>query len=172
VKTSLIALVIAAILIAAGAGYMLWPQEPVELKESKTEAGVTPGIEQANLARIEVGKELYAENCASCHGANLEGKTSEWRRPGADGVFPAPPHDETGHTWHHDDQLLFNYTKLGGVGLMALNGIEDFNSGMPAFEETLSDDEIWAVLGFIKSTWPAHIQDQQRQRTEASKQGG
>ena len=43
------------------------------------------------------GAQLYAENCASCHGANLEGQ-ADWRSPGPDGRLPAPPHDETGHT--------------------------------------------------------------------------
>ena len=55
---------------------------------------------------------------------------------------------------------------------MKQNGIEDFNSGMPGFEEILSDDEIWAVLNFIKSTWPNHIQEQQRQRTAVARSGG
>ena len=49
---------------------------------------------------------LYAENCASCHGAKLEGQP-DWRSPGPDGVMPAPPHDRTGHTWHHGDGMLF-----------------------------------------------------------------
>ena len=124
------------------------------------------------LASVEQGKSLYAENCASCHGANLEGQTPDWKRPGPDGIFPAPPHDRSGHTWHHDDQVLFDYTKLGGSNLMKQNGIEDFNSGMPGFEEILSDDEIWAVLNFIKSTWPNHIQEQQRQRTAVARSGG
>jgi mono/diheme cytochrome c family protein len=29
---------------------------------------------------------------------------------------------------------------------------------MPAFGEQLSDDEIWAVLAYIKSSWPPEIQ--------------
>ena len=165
------ALAVVVVLMIAGSGYMLWPKEPMGLQAPELETEISPTIERSSLARIELGKNLYAENCASCHGANLEGQTPEWRKPDADGVFPAPPHDETGHTWHHDDQVLFDYTKLGGARMMASSGVEDFNSGMPAFEETLSDGEIWAVLDFIKSTWPAHIQDQQRQRTETSKQG-
>jgi mono/diheme cytochrome c family protein len=63
---------------------------------------------------IAQGKALYAESCASCHGANLEGQP-DWRTPGPDGRLPAPPHDETGHTWHHPDRVLFQYTKLGGL---------------------------------------------------------
>lgn len=90
---------------------------------------------------IVAGQSLYADNCASCHGATLEGQPN-WRSPGADGVLPAPPHDGTGHTWHHDDDLLFEYTNLGGQAALEGRGVKGFNSGMPAFDTVLSDDEI------------------------------
>ena len=64
-------------------------------------------------ADISNGEAVYAEACAACHGADLEGQP-DWQTPGADGVMPAPPHDKAGHTWHHDSQLLFDYTKFGG----------------------------------------------------------
>lgn len=111
------------------------------------------------------GRQLYAENCASCHGTNLEGQP-EWRSRGSDGKLPAPPHDETGHTWHHGDTLLFNYTKLGGNEVMRRQGIE-FDSGMPGFAEILSDDEIQSILSFIKSTWPERERRIQAERTNA-----
>ena len=63
--------------------------------------------------KIANGQALYAEHCASCHGKNLEGQP-DWRTPDENGVLPAPPHDETGHTWHHDNALLFEYTQRGG----------------------------------------------------------
>jgi mono/diheme cytochrome c family protein len=71
----------------------------------------------------------------------------------------APPHDETGHTWHHDNQLLFEYTKLGGRRALAARGVSDFNSAMPAFDDVISDDEIWDILAYIRSTWPEHVQE-------------
>ena len=103
------------------------------------------------------GQTLYTNNCASCHGAKLEGQPN-WRLPNADGVLPAPPHDSTGHTWHHDNGLLFEYTKLGGKGALAARGIADFNSGMPAFDGVISNEDIWDILAFIRSTWPKRQQ--------------
>ena len=108
------------------------------------------------------GETLYADHCASCHGANLEGEPN-WRSKKEDGTLPAPPHDETGHTWHHDNQLLYNYTKLGGEAALAARGVE-FNSGMPGFGETLTDDEIWNILAFIRSTWGERVQEIQEAR--------
>ncbi len=121
--------------------------------------GVMP--EDVDLA---AGEALYAENCAACHGVNLEGQV-DWQSPGEDGRLPAPPHDETGHTWHHGDLVLFEYTKLGGRKLMAAQGME-FDSGMPGFGDQLSDQEIWNILGYIQSTWPERVQEMQATRTE------
>ena len=106
--------------------------------------------------QIALGKRVYVEACASCHGDKLEGQPN-WRVRQANGRLPAPPHDETGHTWHHPDQQLFEMTKLG-VEVFAPDGYE---SDMPAFADTLTDDEIWAVIAFIKSTWPSENRTRQ-----------
>lgn len=99
------------------------------------------------------GKQVYAEACASCHGADLAGEPN-WRQRRPNGRLPAPPHDETGHTWHHPDADLFAVTKYG-VAKLAPPGYE---SDMPAFEDQLSDEDILASLAYIKSTWPPEIQ--------------
>ncbi|WP_411891975.1 c-type cytochrome [Yoonia sp. SDW83-1] len=112
---------------------------------------------------IVAGERLYRQQCASCHGTNLEGQPN-WRSPNDDGVLPAPPHDATGHTWHHDNALLFEYTMLGGRGALAARGMTDFNSGMPAFEGIITDDETWDILAFIRSTWPEREQEAQASR--------
>nr|WP_246253634.1 cytochrome c [Sulfitobacter maritimus] len=129
-------------------------------------AGAGAADHELNDRDIAAGKALYAEQCAACHGAKLEGQP-DWRTPNADGILPAPPHDETGHTWHHDNRLLFDYTKLGGQGALAARGIEDFASGMPAFDGVISDDEIWDILAYIRSTWSARAQESQASRNPA-----
>ena len=102
----------------------------------------------AHLAPNARGQALYMKHCASCHGANLEGQPN-WQRRSPDGLLPAPPHDSSGHTWHHADDQLFQITKKGVSAV-----VPNYRSAMPAFEGVLSDDQIRAVLGFIKSTWP------------------
>ena len=111
------------------------------------------------------GQELYKTACASCHGANLEGQAN-WRERGTDGLLPAPPHDPSGHTWHHPDEVLFQLTKLG---VQPFAG-PDYRSTMPAFQDMLSDEEILAVLSYIKSTWPPEIRDRQDAINRASRQ--
>jgi len=108
--------------------------------------------EPVTSKQIALGQKVYAESCAACHGANLEGQPN-WKRRLSNGRMPAPPHDETGHTWQHSDQSLFIMTK-GGIGAV----VSGYESDMPAFESMLSDAEIAAVLAYIKSTWPKEMQ--------------
>lgn len=116
--------------------------------EPGTVEGLTFLGEPVTAEQIALGVDVYAETCAACHGANLEGQP-DWRRRLDNGRMPAPPHDETGHTWHHSDRDLFTITKLGIEAI-----VPGYQSDMPAFGDVLSDAEIVAVLAFIKSSWP------------------
>jgi mono/diheme cytochrome c family protein len=94
--------------------------------------------------RVALGQAVYAQACAACHGANLEGKAN-WQTRLADGSLPPPPHDSTGHTWHHPDELL--------IDIVANGGDPTSKSQMPAFKDQLTEEQIVAVLDFIKSRW-------------------
>ena len=82
----------------------------VTLPTETAEASIT--LKPNEPAVVSLGKQVYAQNCASCHGVALEGQAN-WRQRGNHGYMPAPPHDETGHTWHHPDTYLFLMTKYG-----------------------------------------------------------
>jgi mono/diheme cytochrome c family protein len=110
----------------------------------------------SNPKLVARGKVVYAEQCASCHGAKLEGQPN-WRHRLPNARMPAPPHDPSGHTWHHSDQQLFEMTKFGPGAL-----VPGYRSDMPAFADKLSDADIWAVISFIESTWPPDIRERQQ----------
>lgn len=100
------------------------------------------------------GAEIYATTCASCHGADLSGQEgADWRVRDEGGYLPAPPHDETGHTWHHPDAVLIAITTHGTEALIGGN----YRSNMMGFGEVLSEQEILDVLAYIKSTWPDRV---------------
>ena len=122
-----------------------------------------PGIDPDDAAQVALGRGIYAEHCAMCHGASLEGQPN-WMERKPDGRLPAPPHDVTGHTWHHPDQQLMLITKKG---LSAV--VPGYQSDMPAFENVLTDEEIAAVLAFIESRWPSDIRERQRAMTRAAR---
>lgn len=106
-----------------------------------------------------LGRKVYEAQCAACHGARLEGQPN-WRQRDAAGRLPAPPHDASGHTWHHPDEVLFRITKHG---VAKTANLKDYESAMPAFEGVLTDAEITAALSWIKAQWPAEIRSAQEE---------
>jgi mono/diheme cytochrome c family protein len=122
----------------------------VGMGAAETDGGV---LNAEDPATVILGEQVYADACASCHGTDLAGQ-ADWKTRGPDGRLPAPPHDASGHTWHHDGDTLFRITKYG---VAALIGDPDYQSDMPAYDGTLTDEEIIAVLSYIKSTWPEDI---------------
>jgi mono/diheme cytochrome c family protein len=109
------------------------------------------------------GRALYVAQCAACHGANLEGDP-DWRTPKPDGRLRAPPHDATGHTWHHPDDVLFAITKHGSAAVVG----GGYQSDMPGFDGVLTDEEIRDVLAFIRSAWPERERAHQAEITRRS----
>ena len=106
------------------------------------------------------GEAIYKAECARCHGAQLEGQPN-WRIRKADGKLPAPPHDATGHTWHHSDEQLFYIVKFGMVPPQAPTG---YLTDMPGFGGKLSDAQIRRVMAFIESRWSPEIRAQRAER--------
>ena len=108
-----------------------------------TATAITVNAEPVSAEQIALGKEVYNANCASCHGPTGEGQPN-WKQPDEKGALPAPPHDSSGHTWHHADGQLLQIIAQGG----SMPG-----SAMPAYTETLTEAEIVAVLAYIKTFW-------------------
>ena len=100
---------------------------------------------------LQIGREIFAENCAVCHGAGGEGQP-DWHIRGDNGLLPPPPLNGDGHTWHHGDGLLYRIVSEGGKTLEDPR-YPNFRSGMPAFGDRLSHEEIVSVLEYVKSLW-------------------
>jgi mono/diheme cytochrome c family protein len=145
-------LVAGAVAIAAALGAAaLWRG----LGEPATRSAASPGM-------LALGAALYGEHCASCHGVELEGQP-DWQRRLSSGRLPAPPHDASGHTWHHADSILFRIVRDGPAAIVG----GAYESDMPGFADLMTDAEIEAVLAFIKSTWPERERAVQEQASIA-----
>jgi len=126
---------------------------------SACNTGTGSRADPRNVGQVASGRIVYERHCASCHGANLEGQP-DWKSRNAKGRMPAPPHDDSGHTWHHADDVLFGIVK---IGVNPPYGPPGYQSDMPAFGDTLTDPQIWDVLAYIKSRWSPRMQDAQMQ---------
>ena len=102
-------------------------------------------------ANPPTGGELFAANCAVCHGANGEGQPN-WHIRKENGTLPPPPLNGDGHTWHHADGLLYRIVSQGGKIYESPDN-PSFKSAMPAFGDRLSHEEMVEVLTYIKSLW-------------------
>jgi mono/diheme cytochrome c family protein len=109
------------------------------------------GSAHGSASQIEIGKKLFNNNCASCHGANLQG-ADNWKSLDEDGHRKAPPLNGTGHAWHHSDEQLYQIIKYGLAKF-----VKNYQGKMMGFSDILSDTEITSVLAYMKSTWPKDI---------------
>jgi len=143
----LVVLVIVALLLAM---LLLLPpgcgrtptEEPVA---APAPADTVPhGLDAARVAR---GAQVYRAHCATCHGASAEGAPN-WHRPGADGKYPAPPLDGTGHAWHHPKDALVRTVREGTLKL---------GGSMPGWKDKLGNDDIEAAIAWFQSRWPEDV---------------
>ena len=101
---------------------------------------------------VKMGEKVYLQQCFSCHVFNIEGQ-SGWQDTMIYGMRLAPPHNKSGHTWHHPDELLFSLTKSGFKVMIN----DDYKVSMPVCDVILSNEEIIASLSYIKFTWPEEV---------------
>lgn len=99
--------------------------------------------------QIALGKKVFLANCVLCHGANAEGDAN-WRQRDADGHYPAPPLNGSGHAWHHSLEVL---------KAIITNGSPEGKGKMPAWKGKLSEQEIEATMAWFQSQWPQPVYD-------------
>ena len=101
------------------------------------------GSDLAYPDRIAAGSALYADYCESCHGAGGIGESPEDPAAQDEFGFKAPALNDDMHAWHHSD-----------AGLRAtINEGSPRNDRMAAWQDVLSDNEIDAIIAYVKSTW-------------------
>lgn len=146
------------------AGVTIHPVALVVLLSSLAACSPSEGSQEradpSNKEQVAEGRALYATHCAACHGVRLEGQPN-WRVRKPDGRLPAPPHDVTGHTWEHSDDNIFKVTKQGVRPFVS----PSYKTDMQGFGGVMNDEEIWAVIAFIKSHWPESLQERRRPKT-------
>ena len=89
-------------------------------------------------AAIDEGRQLYAQNCASCHG-----RTGDGDGEAAKSLTPSPA------------LLSFMIQRPIAVDPYLLwtisEGGKQFGTDMPAFKENLSREQIWQIIAYMRA---------------------
>jgi len=128
------------------------PIQPTDSPERIAEIAASPSL--------QIGEQVYIRLCAHCHGYGGEGQPPSSAQNTLNlGMNTVPSHNATGHTWQHPDQLLEEVIRVG-----IQNPLDHFP--MPSFEGRLTDEEITAVIEYIKLWWTDEQRDSQQRVTE------
>jgi mono/diheme cytochrome c family protein len=127
-----------------GAAFLAYQQTTSTNRPVVINQTAVPPVPTLDPENVSKGDILYTQYCAICHGVSLEG-AANWKQCLPDDSLPPPPHDSSGHTWHHSDELLIDIIENGGDPA--------YNFKMPSFKEQLGREEIVTILEFIKSKW-------------------
>ena len=117
-------------------------EDPMEMEEHEEGGHAVPEEAAAMLIPITasdesvaIGRELFATNCALCHG-----ETGEGDGPAASGLAKPPADLNEDHVQSLTDGALF-YIISQGVP----------ESPMPAWEDVLPEDARWHLVNFLRT---------------------
>ena len=109
-------------------------------------------VERWNSAeQVVLGREVFTQNCAVCHGPQAQGTVGDWREKLDDGSFPPPPLNGSAHAWHHPQEMLLQVINYGGKAM---------GGEMPEFIDILEEDEKLAAVAYFQSFWSDDIYQQ------------
>lgn len=120
--------------------------ESEQKKQTVAAAKMPANTMQRNLdsAQISEGQRVFAKNCSGCHGMEAQG-ANNWRKPAANGKYPPPPLNGSGHAWHHSSDYIKGIIR---------NGSQPGQGNMPAWKDKLSNPQIDALVTWLLSRWP------------------
>jgi len=97
---------------------------------------------EAFRKHLEAGRRTYYRNCVFCHGDDLAGSGMF-----VHGLDPIPTNFTDGSIAGLRDSFLLWRISKGGPGLPEEGG--PWDSAMPAWEKSLSEEEMWQVILFL-----------------------
>jgi mono/diheme cytochrome c family protein len=105
---------------------------------------------------VETGRTAFQANCIACHGVGGAGDG-----PAGQGMTPPPANLLEGHALYHADAEFFNWIRNGKPG-----------TAMPAFSESLTDEEIWSTIHYIRELQADHAESIANEAPNATPGGG
>lgn len=129
----------AMVLVACGGGSSGTTQPqgtPVPTPPAEYAGKTNPMANDA--AATQAGKQIFDDNCSPCHGTDAKGDG-----PAGASLNPRPA-DLADLQSRFSDAYLFWRISEGGA-------MPPFNSQMPTWKSTLSEDQIWQVITYLRT---------------------
>src|ERR1700756_2617223 len=98
-------------------------------------------------ALLQAGRDSFLSHCATCHGVDGSGKT-----PVGSSVYPRVPDLRSAPTQRLTD---------GEIHYIIENGVQ--LTGMPAWNKSGSEDDIWKLVLFVRSIGPLSADERAQQ---------
>jgi len=134
-------LILAAFILAAcspDSGKTLTVEETESSPQAPTSApSSTPVmlLQGTGPDQAKVGRAVFLQTCAVCHGTQAEGYAND---------LAAPALDASEHTPEHPDPQIHDWIVNGKLG---------FDRQMPAYGDQLTDVEVHALIAFLHTLW-------------------
>jgi mono/diheme cytochrome c family protein len=131
-----------------GAGYLFWNSGGFSVNVFNPARVAWDGSGSGGAAAapdpMVIGKRLFTQNCAVCHQQN---------GLGVQGQFPPLAGSEwvLAQDWHGDNHIV-NIVLHGFQGAVTVKG-EQFNNVMASWGKVLKDEQIAAVLTYVRNEW-------------------
>jgi mono/diheme cytochrome c family protein len=155
-----------------GAGYLFWNSGGFSVKVFNPARVAWDGAGSGGAAAapdpMVVGKRIFTQNCAVCH---------QQTGLGVPGQFPPLAGSEwvLAEDWHGDNHIV-RIVLHGFQGAVTVKG-EQFNNVMAPWGKVLKDEQIAAVLTYVRNEWGnkappitkdfvSKIREQTKDRTE------
>jgi len=140
-------------LAVAVIGYISANSRSVELRASVT-----------NKEQVALGRRVYQDNCEACHGVQLKGLPTWHKTVQGDVTRAGTALNTVGDVWQVSDNHTFQVIKQGTRPIP--EGAQPVIIHQEPFADKLTDDEIWGVMAFIKTTWTVKQRVAQEETTQ------
>ena len=110
----------------------------------RDERAQSPSSFKLESSRVTRGKAIYNKHCIQCHGESGKGRVLDWRIRDNDGHLPSPPLNGTANTAQQPASVLLEIIR---------DGSPPGQGKMPAWKNTLSEQDMQNVMVYIQSLW-------------------
>ncbi len=104
-----------------------------------------------NREQVSIGRLAYQQNCAVCHGLDLRGKPTWHKTVQGNALRAGSALNTVGDVWKTSDDDIYRLIARGDRPVP--EGAHPVVIHPEPFGGKLTENQIWGLIAFMKSTW-------------------